>query len=73
MLMFEKSGIRSKSSSGSATFVSTHKRRIKLEDKAKVVASVWGNRIFAVLAVLPRSIWNKRLSSNRRDDLCLAF
>ena len=35
----------------------TRRRRIELEDKAKVVASVWGIKIvqfLAALAVLPR-------------------
>ena len=32
---------------------SAHKRRIELEDKEKVVASDWGDRILAALAVLP--------------------
>ena len=40
-----------------------HRRRIELEDKAKFVESVWGDRILAALAALPRSIWNKQLSS----------
>ena len=31
-----------------------HRRRIELEDKAKVVQSVLGDRILAALAVLPR-------------------
>ena len=37
----------------------THRRRIELEDKAKVVASVWGTefvQFLAALAVLPWSI-----------------
>ena len=36
-----------------------HSRTIELEDKAKVVASVWGAKFvqfLAALAVLPRSI-----------------
>ena len=40
-----------------------HRRRIELEDKTKVVASVLGDRILAALAVLPRSTWNQQLSS----------
>ena len=39
---------------------------MELEDKAKVVASVWGAEFVqfpAALAVLPRSIWKKRLNS----------
>ena len=39
------------------------RRRIELEDKAKVVASGLGERILARLAVLPQSILKKRLSS----------
>ena len=38
---------------------SNHRRRIELEDKAKVVASVWGAecvQFLSALAVLPRSI-----------------
>ena len=37
----------------------SHRRRIELEDKAKVVASVWGTefvQFLAALAVLPWSI-----------------
>ena len=36
------------------------------EEKAKVVASVWGAdlvQFFAALAVLPRSIWKKMMNS----------
>ena len=43
-----------------------HRRRMELEDKAKVVASVCGAEIItflALLAVLPWSIWKKRLNS----------
>ena len=38
-----------------------HRRRIKTEEKAKVVASVWGQefiKFLAALAVLPRTILN---------------
>ena len=39
---------------------------METEAKAKVVASVWGAefiQFLAALAVLPRSIWKKRLNS----------
>ena len=39
---------------------------MEFEDKAKVVASVWGAEFVqfpAALAVLPQSIWKKRLNS----------
>ena len=39
---------------------------MELEDKAKVVASVWGEefvQFLAALAVLPQSIWKKQLNS----------
>ena len=42
-------------------------RRTELEDKAKVVAFVWGNefvQFLAPLAVLPWSIWKKRSNSS---------
>ena len=38
----------------------SHRRGMELEDKAKVVTSVWGAefvQFLAALAVLPRSIW----------------
>ena len=41
------------------------RRRMELEDKAKGVASVWGEefvQFLAALAVFPRSIWKKRSS-----------
>ena len=41
------------------------RRMIELDDKAKVVASVWGANFvhfLAALAVLPWSIWKKRLN-----------
>ena len=53
----------------------THRRWIELEDKAKVVASVWGAKLvqfLAALAVLPRSIWknsepeNKQINARRK-------
>ena len=43
-----------------------HRRKIKTEEKAKVVASVWGAEIvqfLAALAVLPRSIWKNWMNS----------
>ena len=43
-----------------------HRRRMETEAKAKVVTSVWGAdfvQFLAALAVLPRSIWKKRLNS----------
>ena len=43
-----------------------HRRRIEFEDKAMVVASVWGTefvQFFAALAVLPQSIWINRMNS----------
>ena len=43
-----------------------NKRRIETEGKAKVVASVWGAKLVKFLAapaVLPQSIWKKRLIS----------
>ena len=63
----------------------SHRRRIKTEEKAKIVAAVWGAKFvqfLAALAVLPRSIWknkgcgkelNKFCQPNRRDNLCLVF
>ena len=42
------------------------RRRRELEDKAKVVASVWGAKFvlfLAALAVLPLSIWKNRMNS----------
>ena len=42
-----------------------HRRRIELEDKAKVVASDWGAefvQFLAALAVLPWSIWKNRMN-----------
>ena len=43
-----------------------HRRRIELEDKAKVDASVWGTKFaqfLAALAILPQSIWKNRMNS----------
>ena len=43
-----------------------HRRRMKLEDKAKVVASVCGAefvQFLAALTVLPWSIWKNRMNS----------
>ena len=43
-----------------------HKIRRETEAKAKVVASVWGAKFIQFLAaraVLPRSIWKKRLNT----------
>ena len=42
-----------KKSSGDSLW---HRRRIELEDNAKVVASVWGAEFLAAFAVLPWSI-----------------
>ena len=47
------------------TFLYVHRRRLETETKAKVIASVWGAKFIqflAVLAVLPRLIWKKRLN-----------
>ena len=44
-----------------------HRRRIKTEEKAKVVASVWGEefiQFLAALAVLPRTILKNRMNSS---------
>ena len=46
----------------------THRRRIKKEEKAKVVASVRGEEfihILAALDVLPRKILNNRMNCTR--------
>ena len=43
-----------------------HERRMETEGKAKVIVSVWVAKFvqfLAALAVLPRSIWKKRLNS----------
>ena len=50
----------------------SHRRRIELEDKAKVVVSVWGEKsvqFLASLVVLPRSVWKKRLNWPRPRPL----
>ena len=42
-----------------------HRRRIKTEEKAKVVASIWGEELMhflAALAVLPRTILKNRMN-----------
>ena len=44
-----------------------HKRRIKTEEKAKVVVSVWGEefiQFLAATAILPRTILNNRMNSS---------
>ena len=53
-------------------FTHTHRRRIKTEEKANVVASVWGGgrgeefiQFLAALAVLPRKILNIRMNFTR--------
>ena len=43
-------------------------KRIKTEEKAKVVASVWGkefNQFLAEFVVLPRMIFNNRMNCTR--------
>ena len=48
-----------------------HKRRIKTEEKAKVVVSVWGEefiQFLATTAILPRTILNNRMNCTK-DDL----
>ena len=45
-----------------------HRRRIKTEEKANVVTSVWGKefiQFLAALAVLTRTIYNNRMNCNR--------
>ena len=45
----------------------THRRKMKTEEKVKVVASVWGEEFInflAALAVLPRTILKNRLNSS---------
>ena len=49
-----------------------HRRRMKREAKTKVVPSVWGAeciQFLAAQAVLPRSIWKKRLNSSYSSKL----
>ena len=48
-----------------------HRIRIKTEEKAKVVASVWGEefiQFLAALAVLPRTILNNRMNCTRMNS-----
>ena len=43
----------------------THRRRIKMEEKAKVVSSVWGEeftQFLAALTALPRTILSNRMN-----------
>ena len=50
----------------SAQLRTQHRRRMGTEEKAKVVASVWGTefvQFLATLAVLPRSMWKNRMNS----------
>ena len=45
-----------------------HRRRIYTEEKATVVASIWGEEVInflATLAVLPRTIMKNRFNSTR--------
>ena len=45
----------------------THRRSIKTDEKAKVVAFVWGEefiKFLAALAILPRTIWKNRMNSS---------
>ena len=45
-----------------------HRRRTKTEEKADLVASVWGKefiQFLAALPVLPRKIYNKRMNCRR--------
>ena len=47
--------------------LATHRRRIKTEEKAKVVAAVWGaefTQFLARLAILPRTILENRMNSS---------
>ena len=49
-----------------------HRRRMETEGKAKVIAFVWGAefvQFLAALAVLPLSIWKKRLNSSYYSKL----
>ena len=48
-----------------------HRKRIKTEEKSKVVASVWGEeyiQFHAALAVLPRTILNNRMNCNSHTN-----
>ena len=52
-------------------FSAHQRRRIKTEEKAKVVASVWGEefiQFLAVLAVLPRTILNDRMNCTKKKS-----
>ena len=59
----------------------SHRRRMEREAKAKVVASVWGGRIWSRKrvnsTVFSKSTearnWTNFVSPHRRADLCLAF
>ena len=47
--------------------LATQRRRIKTEEKAKVVAAVWGKefiQFLAALAILPRTVLKKRMNSS---------
>ena len=47
--------------------IEVHRRMIKTEEKANVVASIWGEeciQFFAALAILPRRILNNRINSS---------
>ena len=49
--------------------IASHKRRIKTEKKATVVANVWGTelvRFLAVLAILHQDDWKKDMNSSHR-------
>ena len=49
--------------------IASHKRRIKTEKKATVVAAVWGTelvRFLAVLAILHQDDWKKDMNSSHR-------
>ena len=54
-------------SSGKKMISFYHRRRIKTEEKVKVVASVWGEeciQFLAALAILPRTILKNRTGAN---------
>ena len=47
--------------------VQQHRKRIKTEEKAKVVAAVWGEeciQFLAALAILPRTISKNRMNAS---------
>ena len=51
-----------------------HRRRMETEEKAKVLASVWGTefiKFVATLAILPRSIWKNRTNSTVSSKLTI--